>query len=290
MKPSRCILILIAAVLCTGGLWAAPVRNGAVEAELVSAVASIQPGKPFTVALRMKHDSHWHSYWINPGTGLATSLKWQLPEGFKAADIEWPVPQVLHDASGKVTGYGYEGEIFLPVLITPPAGLIPGKEVILQVRTDWLACKESCMPGGADLALKLPVKPHTPKENPEWSDKIAAAYDRMPVGLPEQWKATAVRQNKTVQLHLTVGAGVRPVATTLHFLSSDNYIDYEQPQVVQAAPDGYIFQLPVAESADPKTAFLSGVVRADQGWGEAEGLSPDAGLKVEVLLDTSAAP
>jgi DsbC/DsbD-like thiol-disulfide interchange protein len=281
MKSTFLTLLLSLSVT----LGAAPVRNGVVEAELVSAVASIQPGKPFTVALRLKHDAHWHSYWVNPGTGLATSLAWKLPEGFKAAEIEWPVPQLLRDASGKMTGYGYEGEILLPVLITPPAGLIPGKEVVLRARADWLACKESCMPGGADLTLKLPVKAHTPKGDPEWSDKIAAAYDRMPVGLPEQWKATAVRQGKTVQLHLAVAAGERPVATTLHFLSNNNFIDYEQPQVVKAAPDGYIFQLPVAESADPKTAFLSGVVRADKGWGEAAGLNEDTGLQIEVLLE-----
>ena len=63
-----------------------------VEVDLVSSVASIDPGKPFTVALRMQHDPHWHTYWVNAGTGLPTSLTWQLPDGFKAGDIDWPVP------------------------------------------------------------------------------------------------------------------------------------------------------------------------------------------------------
>ena len=66
--------------------------DGQVETELVGAVASIQPGRPFTVALRMAHQPGWHTYWVNPGTGLATSLSWTLPEGFKTGPIQWPTP------------------------------------------------------------------------------------------------------------------------------------------------------------------------------------------------------
>ncbi|MFZ9683332.1 MAG: thiol:disulfide interchange protein, partial [Cephaloticoccus sp.] len=55
-----------------------------VEASLVAAESSIQPGRPFTVALRLQHDPHWHTYWLNPGTGLKTELQWDLPAGFTA--------------------------------------------------------------------------------------------------------------------------------------------------------------------------------------------------------------
>src|SRR5882757_5770087 len=76
------------------------VKKGAVEVQLVSDASAIEPGKPFTIALRMKHDPHWHSYWIAPGTGYATSLTWTLPEGFKAGEIQWPAPHVVKDSSG----------------------------------------------------------------------------------------------------------------------------------------------------------------------------------------------
>src|SRR4051812_1086989 len=68
-----------------------------VQASLVAADASVQPGKPVTVALRFVHDPHWHTYWLNPGTGLATSLTWTLPAGWKAGEIQWPAPVVLKD-------------------------------------------------------------------------------------------------------------------------------------------------------------------------------------------------
>ncbi len=44
---------------------------------------------------------------------MSPSLAWKLPDGFKAGPILWPVPHVLHDPHGMITGNGYEGETFL---------------------------------------------------------------------------------------------------------------------------------------------------------------------------------
>src|SRR6188768_425496 len=100
-------------VLCILPLWlpavvSSPVREGAVKASLVTPDQSIQPGKSFWVALKLEHDEHWHSYWINPGTGYPTSIKWTLPAGFTAGPIIWPTPHVVKDTRDVVTGHGYE--------------------------------------------------------------------------------------------------------------------------------------------------------------------------------------
>ena len=39
-----------------------------VKASLVAAEASVQPGREFTVALRLEHATGWHTYWIFAGT------------------------------------------------------------------------------------------------------------------------------------------------------------------------------------------------------------------------------
>ena len=70
------------------------------------------------MALRLVHEPHWHTYWLNPGTGLPTSLAWTLPAGWKAGEIQWPAPMVLKDDQGNVTGSGYDGDLLLPVTIT----------------------------------------------------------------------------------------------------------------------------------------------------------------------------
>ena len=75
-----------------------------VEASLVTSKTQVVSGQPFTVALHLVHETHWHTYWLNPGTGLATSITWNLPKGWKASDIQWPTPQMIKDVHGIITG------------------------------------------------------------------------------------------------------------------------------------------------------------------------------------------
>ncbi len=126
-----------------------------VAASLVSADASIKAGAPFTVALRFVHQPHWHTYWLNPGTGLPRTLKWSLPPGWSAGDIQWPAPKLLTDTRGNTIGNGYDGDLLLPVTITPPADLA-GTSAELKVAAEWLMCREECVPGNAALSLSLP--------------------------------------------------------------------------------------------------------------------------------------
>ena len=258
-----------------------------VEVDLVSSVASIQPGKPFTVALRMQHDPHWHTYWVNTGTGLPTSLTWQLPDGFKAGDIDWPVPKVFRNISDKVTGYGYEDENLLLVRITPPANLGPGTTVVLKAHADWLVCEDVCMPGSGDFSLTLPVSAASPLLDEKWAKKIAEFSSLLPVVLPPGWSAESVQKGAVVELHLKVGSGARPIASSLYFFSADGFIDYGQPQIVRMLPDGYLFRLIVADAAATKATHLVGVIRAENGWGvagEVVGLTVDSGISVDVPL------
>jgi hypothetical protein len=107
------------------------------------------------------HAAGWHTYWKNPGAGgLPTSIEWTLPPGFAAGEIRWPAPEIT-DTGGLVT-YGYGGEQLLLVDIAVPATAQPGASVTLRARAEWLMCKESCVPGGAELSLTLPVAPRRP--------------------------------------------------------------------------------------------------------------------------------
>src|SRR5262249_8445129 len=151
-----------------------------VQASLVAADASVQPGKPVTVALRFMHDPHWHTYWLNPGTGLPTSLKWDLPAGWTASDIQWPAPHVLKDSHDNVVRSGHEDELFLPVIITAPADAKPGANVELKAAAEWLMCQDVCIPGNAKLTLTLPVAADAAKPDPQWGGKIRATLAALP--------------------------------------------------------------------------------------------------------------
>jgi len=153
---ARILLSAILAVAATAAM-AQAVRVDHAEVELVAAADAVVPGRPLDVGLVIRHDPHWHTYWRVPGdSGLPTTIGWQLPAGFTAGPIEWPVPKRL--PIGPLMNFGYEGELLLPVRIAVPADLSPGQTVRLKARADWLICKEVCIPGGADLQLTLPVR------------------------------------------------------------------------------------------------------------------------------------
>jgi thiol:disulfide interchange protein DsbD len=250
----------------------------------VSADASVKPGTPFTVALRLVHKPHWHSYWVNPGTGLPTTLKWTLPEGWTAGDIQWPAPMLLTDTRGNVIGNGYDGDLLLPVTLTPPANLKAGTTVDLPVAADWLMCQDECVPGSAKLSISLPVSADDPRPDPEWGAKIRAVLAQLPAADPA-WTLAAARDAKGVTLVVRASGAagnVARMAADIHFFSEDGTIASDQPQT--AASDGrggFVLTLPVSPDGPKDAPKLVGVVTSKAGWHE-DGSLP--GLRVDAAF------
>jgi thiol:disulfide interchange protein/DsbC/DsbD-like thiol-disulfide interchange protein len=266
-----------------------------VTASLVSADASIKPGTPFTVALHLIHKPHWHSYWVNPGTGLPTSLKWSLPEGWKAGPIQWPAPMLLTDTRGTVIGNGYDGDLLLPVTLTPPAGLQPGTDAVLNVAADWLMCLEECVPGNAKLSLTLPVSQDDPKPDWAFGARIRAVVAQLPAA-DAAWTVSATRDAKAVTLTVRPSGaeGTAAVAAEgLHFFSEDAFIATELPQPsVADGHGGFTLTLPVSPDGPPNDARLVGVLTSSKGWrkdGSLQGLAIDASFAAAAAPAGSAA-
>jgi len=275
---------LSAAVALAGAL--PPAARAQVAASLVTAEQSIQPGRPFLVALRLVHQPHWHTYWENPGTGLPTTLRWTLPLGWKAGGIQWPAPMLLSDSRGNIVGNGYDGDLLLPVTINPPADLKPGVNVELQVAADWLMCQDECVPGSAKLSLALPVAADEPRPDPDWGARIRAAVAHLPAADPA-WSLSASHSPATVTLGVRPnGAAVVPAWSPkgLHFFSRDGFIAYDLPQPM--TPDGrggYTLALPVSPDGPKDPARLVGVLTSMEGWrpdGSLPGLAVDVAFGV----------
>lgn len=286
----RRLLACCVALTLSSAAFAALARPSHVQASLVAADVSVQPGHPLTVALRLQHEPHWHTYWQNPGTGLATTLDWKLPDGWKAGEIQWPSPIVLKDHSGAVVGNGYEGETFLLVTLTPPSSLATGGTVELKADADWLMCSDVCIPDSAHLSLTLPVSADAPKPDATWSAKLAATAANLPRPL-ETWHVAASRDAKAVTLAVTPAPDARAVAAGaerghtpngLHFFADDGLVAYELPQV--AKPDGhggFLLTLPISPDGPADAKELHGVLTAENGW-RPDGSMP--GLRVDVAF------
>ena len=158
---SRCLPLVCSLVLLA--FAPAPARaqmhNGVqlVKADLLADTAAVVPGRPFTVGLRLRMQPHWHTYYLYSGdAGLPTKVDWQLPAGFRAGPLQWPVPETIV-SPGDIINYGYDDEVVLLTEITPPATLPPGGEISLTGKATWLVCADVCVPGSQQVSLKLPA-------------------------------------------------------------------------------------------------------------------------------------
>jgi thiol:disulfide interchange protein/DsbC/DsbD-like thiol-disulfide interchange protein len=285
VRSRSSVISFLFALLCSCVTLCAAAAPSHVQATLVAADTTIQPGKPFTVALRFVHDPHWHTYWLNPGTGLATSIAWTLPPGFSAGEIQWPAPSVLKDRTNTVIGNGYEGELFLPVTLTAPANLPPGSTVELRALAEWLMCEEVCMPGKAEVSLQLAVGSGAPAPDPQWGEKIRAAVASLPRVDPA-WKVVASKDAKNVTLVVTPAAADEHRPRDLHFFADDNLVAYELPQVVKEdGQGGFILTLPISADGPKAPTKLLGVLTSENGWGAT---GKGRGLRIEVPFGAAA--
>ena len=269
-------------LLVLGVLWLLPLGDTAhaqVKASLV-ALKSTFPAdsKELTVGLRLEHQAHWHTYWISPGTGYATSLTWDLPPGWSAGPIRWPAPHRVYDTSKNLAGNGFENITTLPVTLTPPRDLRPGQAVTLRAKAEWLMCKDVCIPGEAELSLTLtPTDPDAMTtanvtDSPA-GEHLLAAVDALPAPLPADWRATATRlagtEGKRVRLTLHAPQGTPALPSDPWFFAEDGAVAYDAAQTPIDADkaDGalYAADLTIADYADPAPTKLVGVLTFAEG-------------------------
>ena len=78
-------------------LWLATTvaRAAHTDVKLLLSVTAARPGDTVWAGVQLKMEPGWHTYWKNPGAaGQATEIKWQLPAGVTAGEIQWPLPEV----------------------------------------------------------------------------------------------------------------------------------------------------------------------------------------------------
>ena len=284
-------LFLAASLALATAASAQPVRVDHAEAELVAAADAVVPGQPLSVGLIIRHDPHWHTYWRIPGdSGLPTTIDWQLPAGFAAGPIEWPVPKRM--PIGPLMNFGYEGELLLPVQVSVPSDVAVGQTVQLKARADWLICKEVCIPGGADLQLALPVKAAASPS------RLAPLFASTRAQVPQPASlqaASATIDGGRIRLLFKPPAPVRQLE---FFPLEEARIEPAAVQTQRAEADGTALYLTAAQPVAAEFSRLKGVLVANGGpaaaerggWAGEIDLPLAAGVVPPVAASASASP
>ena len=233
-----------------------------VRAQLASEVSSIAPGQSFWVALEFNIRDGWHTYWRNPGdSGQATALKWQLPPGFTASDINWPTPHRFE--LPPLVNYGYDKHVSHLVNIVAPKDLKAGAPVVLSAKASWLVCSDVCIPEDAELQLKLPVSPQPGAADPKDAALFAAARSELPGAAPAASSARVRDGQLVITLGKEWGAALSQIKSLAFFPYDEGGIEYAAPQTLTRAKDSVELAMKLGDQP-PRAGTIRGVLLATE--------------------------
>ncbi|NNE92022.1 MAG: hypothetical protein HKN23_10280 [Verrucomicrobiales bacterium] len=268
----------------------------ASKSRMVSEVKAVAPGETFRVALVLDHPEKWHSYYINPGgIGSALSFEWEMPEGFEAGKVQWPVPHIseMIGIKSRIKTYGYEGSgnVF-PVEISVPDSAQPGTEVTIRAKATWQICDEkNCLPEGGDFSVTIQIAEST-EPDPTGKPIIEGGLKKLPVSLDD---ATALEKDDVITLTATLPESFSNPKSA-YFFDANGQVDAQKSQEVEIDGNRVTLKLPRNEGTKseyldpgPKLDVLSGILAvktADNEFGfgirqNLDGSGPAAGTDTQ---------
>ena len=223
-------------------LFQAPVAARAqnITPELVAEVPA-PPSGEVELAIHMRPKAGWHGYWLNPGdAGLPMDVKWQLPSGFSAGRLRYPVPTRLQLAG--LMNYVYERDYAVLVRLKVPASA--GGTIPIRAEARWLACTDKvCVPEAGTLSLDLPVGTGVTKR---------ATFDQWRQALPRPLATAAKFELSGDRLRIAISL---PASVELEkpyvFPATDGPVDYAAVQTFRREGDVLTADL-VRRRGEPK--------------------------------------
>lgn len=195
----------------------------AARVELVTESEHISSGALFRVGVRITASGS-HIYWKNPGeVGAPLALHWRLPKGFHVEEEHWPAPRVFEENGS--TFFGYDDTVFIIADIRAPQHC--AEEVSIGVYAQWLACGSLCVPGEAELELRLPFKDTPPLLNLERVTEFTQALQQKPQVITNRIQVASKENVLLFQLD----EGVRADRAWFASEGSDQLIAYAESPV-----------------------------------------------------------
>jgi DsbC/DsbD-like thiol-disulfide interchange protein len=225
-----------------------------IAASLDAETMTPAPGSRVTLALVMKPDKDWHSYWENPGdAGVPTSIDWSLPAGATVSPLRYPVPQRL--VALGLMNYVYEKPYALLATLVVPPSARPGQKITIGGEANWLACSPSvCVPEHGRVAATLTVGDGVV------TPAARARFDGWRAALPMPLASAARFEKRSDKIRIAIPLPkARPVTAPYFYASTDDVIDYGAPQSISRNGDELIVETS-AKGIGALPPALSGVI------------------------------
>jgi thiol:disulfide interchange protein DsbD len=234
-----------------------------LHVQLVLPQSDLYPGAPIKAGLYFKLEPGWHIYWSNAGdSGEPPAMRWTLPDGVTATSLQFPAPSRL--PLGPLMDFGYENEVVFPFSFNVAQSARPGPAV-LSAKVIWLVCREVCIPGKADLGVRVQIAGAAPASITT-SSVDAALWQRgqasLPAPLPSSNKA--LFQPTQTGFRLGVETGHRETQATF-FPTDQSIISNPAPQKLTSTARGLVLELKKDDTLAANPAQLSGVLELSGG-------------------------
>ena len=136
-----------------------------VKAVAIAEQTSIQPGGHSRIGILFELEKGWHIYARDPGdAGMPTKVEWAPVNGVSFGFLRYPPVEEFLDP-GEIKTHGYTGAAVLTTPIVVNRSVAAGTNLTLKAHAEWLACRDICLPGSADLILRLPVRAEEPAQS-----------------------------------------------------------------------------------------------------------------------------
>ena len=201
------------------------------RARLIQELDGVAPNSSQTIALHIKLDEGWHSYWRNPGdSGAAPIFNFTGPPHLDVSQTLYPIPKRL--PVPPLMTFGYEQEVMYLFEVSHNSSASPETSQPLTLDAEWLVCRIECIPAFGTFTLDVPTK-DSPTKAP-FAQDIDAFKTRLPQKKP-QLKLSLTLDPQAQKLRLSIQEPTMVVQDFLPFQNTP--IDLTQP-TIQKNPDG----------------------------------------------------
>jgi thiol:disulfide interchange protein len=244
------------------GLESSEVSGPHIKLKILSSTPYFKFGEKLQFAVQAIPEPDWHFYWSNPGdSGSSPKFDWSASVNAAVSEPSFPIPDRI--PVGPLTNFGYSQQtliLFEVQALSPQA-----RNIELRLDTEFLVCKEECIP--ANAFLELSISREDLVENRVIDKEISKKFEDTLKRLPFDYPSLNLTASQT-DANLLI-SGTTPVSQEdleLQFFPHHGaIINNAAFQTLNRSADKFTLSIPKSEKGKALSA-VEGILVSKSGW------------------------